>query len=161
MKTDTALRQQLADLLSGENAHANFDSAVKDVQPAIRGIHLPGSEHSLWETLEHLRIAQWDILEFSRNARHVSPTFPDGYWPKSAAPASGAEWDKSVEAFRRDLREMVALIKDESNDLYARIPHGNGQTLLREALLVADHNAYHIGQFVLLRRQLDDWHQSR
>src|SRR6476469_3633687 len=107
MKTDTALRQQLGDLLTGENAHANFESAVKDVPPAIRGLRLPGSQHTLWETLEHLRIAQSDILEFSRKSTHVSPPFPDGYWPTLSAPVSNAEWDESVEAFRRDLRELV------------------------------------------------------
>ena len=154
MKSDKVLRDHLIDLLSGENAHAGFDSAVDGVPGAIRGVRPAGSPHSLWETLEHLRIAQWDILEFSRDPKHVSPEFPSGYWPKTAAPPSDADWTKSVKAFRNDLREMIALIKDESNDLFAPIAHGSGQTLLREALLVADHNAYHIGQFMLLRKVL-------
>lgn len=157
MNQDQPLRQQLVGLLTGEHAHAGFESALKDVPESIRGARPAGVDHSLWELLEHLRIAQWDILEFSRHAKHVSPEFPSGYWPKSPAPASDAEWDKSVKAFRRDLGEMVALIQDEKNDLFARIPHGSGQTLLREALLVADHNAYHLGQFVQLRKSLDAW----
>jgi hypothetical protein len=157
MNQDQALRQHLVDLLTGEHAHAGFESAVKDVPKPIRGARPAGVDHSLWELLEHLRIAQWDILQFSRHAKHVSPEWPSGYWPKSAAPATDAEWNKSVKTFRHDLGEMVALIKDAKNDLFARIEHGSGQTLLREALLVADHNAYHIGQFVQLRKSLDAW----
>ena len=155
MKPDTALRKHLVDLLGGENAHASFDSAVDGVPAAIRGVRAEGSPHSLWETLEHLRIAQWDILEFSRDPKHVSPEFPSGYWPKTPAPPGDADWNRSVKAFQHDLREMIALIGDESNDLFSPIPHGTGQTLLREALLVADHNAYHVGQFMLLRRLLE------
>ena len=157
MNHDQPLRQHLVDVLTGEHAHAGFESAVKEVPKALRGARPEGVDHSLWELLEHLRIAQWDILEFSRHAKHVSPDFPSGYWPKSPAPESDGAWDKSIKAFRRDLAEMVALIKDEKNDLFARIPHGSGQTLLREALLVADHNAYHLGQFVQLRKSLDAW----
>ena len=157
MDSDASLRKHLVDLLTGEHAHANFESAIKDLPATIRGVRPPGSEHSLWETLEHLRIAQWDILEFSRDARHVSPEWPSGYWPKSPAPASDKEWDKSVKAFRDDLQAMAKLVEDPSNDLFAKIPHGTGQTLMREALLVADHNAYHLGQFVLLRRLLHSW----
>jgi len=155
--TMNELRKHLVELLTVEHAHPGVDSAVKDVPKAIRGVRPNGSPHSLWELLEHLRIGQWDILEFSRDAKHVSPPWPAGYWPKSPAPASDDEWDKSVNAFRHDLREMAALVSDEKNDLFAKIPHGTGQTLLREALLVADHNAYHLGQFVLLRKQLDAW----
>jgi DinB family protein len=157
MNQDQALRQHLVELLTSEHAHAGFESAVKDIPKSIRGARPAGMDHSPWELLEHLRIAQWDILEFSRDAKHVSPDFPSGYWPKSPAPESDAEWDKSVNAFRRDLSKMVALIKDAKSDLFARIPHGSGQTLLREALLVADHNAYHLGQFVQLRKLLDAW----
>ncbi len=157
MNPDSSLRKHLVDLLTGQNAHANFESAIKDVPPGIRGVRPPGAEHSLWETLEHLRIAQWDILEFSRDPGHVSPEWPSGYWPASPAPAEDKEWDRSVQSFRDDLRAMAALVEDESNDLHATIPHGSGQTLLREALLVADHNAYHVGQFVQLRQLLDAW----
>lgn len=157
MNTDAALRKHLVDLLTKENAHAGFDSAVEDVPSKIRGVRPPESAHSLWETLEHLRIAQRDILEFSRNAKHKSPEWPLAYWPKSPSPANDEEWRDSIQSFRDDLAAMVALIEDSSTDLFAKIPHGSGQTILREALLVADHNAYHIGQFVLLRRLLDSW----
>ena len=112
----------------------------------------------VWRLLEHMRIAQWDILEFTRDPKHVSPEFPAGYWPSAPAPAMEGDWDKSVEAFRADLDAMAALVANESADLFARIPHGDGQTILREALLVADHNAYHLGEFVLLRRLLGAWH---
>ena len=152
MNHDRALRQHLIDLLTGENAHIGFDSAIKDLPETARGKRPQGADHSPWEVLEHLRIAQWDILEFSRNAKHVSPKWPAGYWPESPEPPSGKAWNESVEAFRGDLREMVQLIENEATDLYARIPHGEGQTILREALLVADHNAYHVGQLVLLRK---------
>jgi hypothetical protein len=104
-----------------------------------------------------MRIAQWDILEFSRDPKHVSPEWPGGYWPKTKAPASAQAWTKSVRAFQSDLKEMCKLVADESTDLFARIPHGDGQTILREALLVADHNAYHIGELVLVRRLLGAW----
>ena len=110
-----------------------------------------------WRLLEHLRMAQWDILEFSRNAKHKSPKWPEGYWPDGDAPPNSAAWDASVAAFRRDLVEMEKLVKDPSKDLFDPIPHGQGQTLLREALLVADHNSYHVGQLILLRRLLGAW----
>lgn len=151
------LRQHLLDLLTGEGAHAGFESALKDVPSAIRGKRPKGAEHSPWEILEHMRIAQWDILEFVRNPKHVSPEFPAGYWPTTEAPPNEDAWEKSIRAFRRDLAAVADLVKDESTDLLAPIPHADGKTLLREALLVADHNAYHLGQFVLLRRLLGAW----
>jgi len=123
----------------------------------LRGKRPKGAEHSPWEILEHLRIAQWDILEFSRNASHESPSWPGGYWPATAAPPDDGAWDKSVRAFRRDQKAVCDLIADPKTDLYARIPHGTGQTILREALLVADHNAYHVGQLILVRRLLGAW----
>jgi hypothetical protein len=109
--------------------------------------------------LEHLRIAQWDILEFSRNPKHVSPKFPEGLWPQGDGPPNSQAWDRSVAAFRADLRAMQELVRDPSTDLFAPLPHGDGQTVLREALLVADHNAYHLGQLVLLRRGLGAWYR--
>ena len=154
---DAAMREHVINLLKGGNAHADFEAAVKDIPAGLRGNRPKGAEHSLWEVLEHLRIAQWDILEFARNPQHKSPDFPTGYWPAGPAPASEKEWDKSVHSFREDLKAMCALVADESTDLCARIPHGNGQTILREALLTADHNAYHLGQMVLLRRVLGAW----
>jgi len=154
---DLLLRQHLLDLLAGGRAHATFDAAVKNLPVALRGKRPRGAEHSPWEVLEHLRIAQWDILEFSRNAAHQSPAWPRGYWPVTPAPPGKSAWDKSVRAFRRDLKAMCDLVADPSTDLYARIPHGDGQTILREALLVADHNAYHLGELVLVRRLLGAW----
>ena len=157
MANDASLRQHLISLLTGGNAHVSFDDAVKNLPVELRGKRPKGAEHSPWELLEHLRIAQWDILEFSRDAKHVSPEWPDGYWPKTQAPPDEKAWDKSVRAFRRDLKAMCDLVADEKTDLYTRIPHGDGQTLLREALLTADHNAYHVGQLVLVRKLLGAW----
>jgi hypothetical protein len=156
-KNDAALREHLVKLLTEAQAHATFDNAVKGLPVELRGKVPKGAEHSPWQLLEHLRIAQWDILEFSRNAKHESPKWPEGYWPKEKAPADDKEWDKSVRAFKRDLKEIVELVSDEKTDLFAKIPHGEGQTILREVLLVADHNAYHVGQLVLLRRLLGSW----
>jgi uncharacterized damage-inducible protein DinB len=156
-KNDAALREHFVKLLTEAQAHATFDDAVKGLDPKLRGKVPQGAKHSPWQLLEHLRIAQWDILEFSRNAKHASPTWPDDYWPKETAPADEKAWDKSVRAFKQDLKEMVELIKDEKTDLFAKIPHGDGQTVLREALLIADHNAYHVGQMVLLRILLGAW----
>lgn len=154
---DKLLREHVVYLLGRGGAHVHFDAAVKDFPAALRGAKAAGLPHTAWQLLVHLRIAQWDILEFSRNAKHVSPDWPSGYWPKSEAPPDDAAWEKSVSDFRRDLRAMVALVKDPRTDLCARIAHGDGQTILREALLVADHNAYHLGQIVDLRRALGTW----
>ncbi|HEV3485313.1 MAG TPA: DinB family protein, partial [Vicinamibacterales bacterium] len=151
---DRTLRDHLVKLLDSDQAHLRFDDAVRDFPPALRGVRPEGGPHSAWELLEHLRITLWDILEFTRDAQHVSPEFPDGYWPSSAAPPTERAWDESVAAFRRDLRAMAGIAADSSIDLYARIPHGDGQTVLREILLVADHNAYHLGQLVMVRRLL-------
>ncbi|HEY1805492.1 MAG TPA: DinB family protein [Terracidiphilus sp.] len=152
-----ALRQHLLELLHGGHAHANFDTAVRGLPPALRGKRPRGAEHSPWEILEHLRIAQHDILEFSRDPGHESPDWPSGYWPATAAPPDAKAWDKSVRAYRRDLNAMCDLIGNSRTDLFGRIPHGSGQTVLREALLAADHNAYHLGQLVLVRRLLGAW----
>jgi hypothetical protein len=160
MPNDQALRKHVVSLLKSQEAHADFEAAIKDFPSALRGKRPQGAEHSAWELLEHLRIAQWDILEFSRRADHQSPEFPKGYWPGTQTPPNDAAWSKSVEAFRKDLRDLCALVGDESKDLFAKIQHGSGQTLLREALLAADHNAYHIGQLVLLRRLLRAWPAS-
>jgi hypothetical protein len=154
---DTALRQHLLDLLTGSNAHADFDAAVKDLPAALRGQRPHGAEHSAWELVEHLRIAQEDILDFSRNPKYKERPFPSGYWPASAAPPDDKAWEKSVRAFRKDLKSFCALVSDPKIDLYTKIPHGSGQTLLREALLIADHNAYHVGQLILVRRLLGAW----
>jgi hypothetical protein len=145
------------ELLRSKGAHADFDQAIEGLPEGLRGARVKEVPFTPWRLLEHLRLAQWDILEFSRDPRHKSPKWPEGYWPDGDAPPSAAAWDSSVTGFRRDLAEMVKLVKDPSNDLFTPIPHGKGQTLLREALLVADHNSYHIGQLILLRRLLGAW----
>ncbi len=155
--SDAALREHLVNLLTKGQAHATFDDAVADLAPELRGKVPKGAEHSPWQLLEHLRLAQWDILDFSRNPKYESRKWPDEYWPREKAPADEKAWDKSVRAFKQDLKEIVALVEDPKTDLFAKIPHGDGQTILREAMLVADHNAYHVGQLVLVRRLLDAW----
>ena len=157
MANDKALRQHVVNLLKNSEAHANFDSVVERLPADLRGKRPKGVEHSPWEVLEHLRIAQWDILEFSRNPHHQSPEFPRGYWPATPAPPDEGAWNKSTQSFRKDLEALCGLVADESTDLFAKIPHGDGQTILREALLAADHNAYHLGELVLLRRLLGAW----
>lgn len=157
MSSEKALRDQLVKLLCSTEAHADFEAAIRDIPEEVRGKRPKGADHSPWELLEHLRIAQWDILEYVTNPKHKSPDFPGGYWPKSSAPASADEWDKSIHSFRKDLKRMCDLVASESTDLYAKIPHGEGQTILRQALLTADHNAYHIGQLVLVRKLLASW----
>ncbi len=156
-QNDKSLRDHLRYLLTDGGAHLKFEEAVKDLPPELRGTRPEGIPHSPWELLEHMRIAQWDILEFSRNPKHVSPEFPSGYWPATQAPPTNSAWDESVKAFTADLQAMAKLVTDESTGLFARIPHGDGQTILREALLIADHNAYHLGQLVLARRLLGAW----
>jgi hypothetical protein len=157
MNDDKALREHVLYLLRGGGAHLNFDAAIADLAAALRGAKVPGVPHTPWRLLEHLRIAQWDILEFSRNPRHVSPPFPDGYWPKGDAPPDAAAWDRSVAAFRSDLQAMEDLVANPATDLFTSLAHGDGQTILREALLIADHNAYHLGQLVVVRRALGAW----
>ncbi|HEX8352366.1 MAG TPA: DinB family protein [Pyrinomonadaceae bacterium] len=152
---DRALREHLLYLLRGGGAHVKFEEALKDFPAELYNARTAGVPYTPWQLLEHMRVAQWDILEFSRSAAHVSPDWPEGYWPDKSFEAGTDDWRRSVGRFREDLREVEALVEDESNDLYAAIPHGEGQTLLREALLVADHNAYHLGALVTLRRALE------
>jgi len=154
---DAALRKHLIELLRGRGAHADFDEAVDGLPEALRGARVKELPFTAWRLLEHLRLAQWDILEFSRDAKHKSPPWPEGYWPEGDAPPNSAAWDASVAACKRELAEMEKLVRDPSNDLFAPIAHGQGQTLLREAMLVADHNSYHVGQLILLRRLLGAW----
>lgn len=156
-KNDKALREHLIYLLNGGGAHATFDTVIEGLPVAVRGKRPPGATHSPWEILDHMRLAQWDILEFIRDPKHISPIWPSGYWPKTQATPNTKEWSKSVKAFRSDLHAMCQLVASETTDLYSRIPHGEGQTILREALLVADHNAYHLGELVLVRRLLGKW----
>jgi hypothetical protein len=154
---DQSLREHLVYVLEGGGAHAKFDEVIAEFPAALSGKKIAELPYTAWSLLEHLRIAQWDIVEFSRNPKHVSPAFPAGYWPKQDAPPTAKAWDESVRSFRQDLKEMVALVRDPKIDLYQRLPWGDGQTVLREALLVADHNAYHLGQLVTLRRLLGTW----
>jgi hypothetical protein len=154
---EQSLRRHLLDLLAGGGAHAKFDDVIKGLPPKLRGEKPAKFPHSPWMLLEHLRLAQWDILEFSRKPKHVSPPWPAGYWPKKPAPANAAAWNKSIQQFRRDLKAMQRLVANPKTDLFARIPWGDGQTILREALLVADHNAYHLAQLLDVRRLLGTW----
>jgi hypothetical protein len=151
------LREQLIYLLKGGGAHVHFEDALNGFPTNLRGTFAKGLPHTAWQLLEHARIAQWDILEFSRNPKHVSPDFPAGYWPKTPAPSNDADWENSVAQFRRDLAAMVRLVKNPRTDLFKKIPHGDKQTVLREALVLADHNSYHLGQLVYLRRALGAW----
>lgn len=157
MDPHQSLRKELDRLLSGKGAHADFDAAVAGLAPKLRGVRPEGAPHSAWELLEHLRIAQWDMLEFSLDPKHVSPEWPEGYWPKSAEPDSATAWEHSVKEFQRDLKAMRELVSDPKSDLLTPFPHGKGQTLLREALQMADHNAYHVGELIFLRRVLGAW----
>ena len=151
---DKSLREHLLYLLREGGAHAGFDAAVGDWPVQLAGVKVANFPHTAWMLLEHLRLAQSDILEFSRNPKHVSPSWPDGYWPASETPPSEKAWKASVSAFKKDLRAMEQLVADRKSDLFAKIPWGDGQTILREALLVADHNAYHVGQLVMLRKSI-------
>jgi DinB superfamily len=154
---DDSLRQQIIDLLRGGNAHAKFDQVIAGIPAKMRGRKAPGLPHSPWMLIEHIRIAQWDILEFSRNRKHASPKWPEGYWPKSEAPASATAWTNSIKKIRQELKAMESLVKNSKTDLFAKIPWGDGQTILRQALLIADHNAYHLAQLVDVRRVLGIW----
>jgi uncharacterized damage-inducible protein DinB len=157
MIDEKALRAQLVTLLDFNEAHVPFDRAVKGIPPRLRGALPQGAEQSLWQLLEHLRIAQADILEFCRSSTYKEKQWPADYWPKLLGPRSGAAWTRSIAAYRRDRKAMQRLAANTRIDLLAAIPHGAGQTYLREILLVADHNAYHIGQIVALRRRLGIW----
>ena len=157
MTKDRLLRDHLLFLLRGGGAHIHFEDFITGFPIKLINSQIEGVPYTPWQVVEHMRIAQWDILEFSRNPKHVSPQWPEGYWPKTEAPPRKTDWSKSVRACRADLKAMQDLVADRSSDLLARIPHGDGQTLLREALLVADHNSYHLGQIILLRRLLEIW----
>jgi hypothetical protein len=154
-------RKWLLWLLDGGGAHAKFDEVVGGLPAALQGAKPTGLPYSAWQLLEHMRLAQADILEFSTNAQYQEREWPADYWPKDEKPRAGGTWDESVRAFRADLRGMQDLIANPRTDLHAAIPWGNGQTLLREALLLADHNAYHLGEIVLVRRLLDAWQRAR
>jgi len=153
MDDQKVLREHIIELLNGRSAHIDLAAALKGFPTNEFNTRIKNSPHTAWELLEHIRLAQSDILEFSRNATHVSPDFPDGYWNRSIA--SAEDWKRSVKQVLEDLQAIRDLISDENTDLFAKFPYGTGQTLLREALLVADHNAYHLGQIMLIRRILE------
>ena len=157
MDHDALLREQLVKLMSSGEAHADYDKSVADMPVELRGKTPKGAEHSAWQLVEHLRITLHDILDFSRNPDYQGLEWPKEYWPKSPAPPDDGAWDKSIVDFHHDLKEMGDLVSDKSTDLYAKISHGDGQTILREALLIADHTAYHLGQLVMVRRLLGAW----
>ena len=154
---ETRLRRQLRDELGASHAHAGFEKAFAGLPPEHRGALVPGQPHTIWRLLEHLRLAQWDILEFSRGPEHRSPRWPEGYWPEADAPADDAEWERALAACRADLAAFCELLDDPRRDLHEPFSWGEGQTLLREALVILDHNAYHVGQVVLLRQILGSW----
>jgi hypothetical protein len=160
MKGDALVREQLQRVLEWEDAHAGFDTAVAGIPAEARGKRPAGLPHSPWELLEHLRRTQQDILEFCVNPKYEERTWPDDYWPESPAPPSAKAWDESVKQFREDRKSLQKLAADTSIDLGAKIPHGSGQTYLRELVLVADHSSYHIGELVLTRRALGAWKKS-
>ena len=152
---DGALRDHLVALLEGGHAYMKVEEILGGFPASLGSARIEGVAHTPWRLLEHIRIAQWDIVEFSKHASHVSPEFPGGYWPDSETPPDEEAWGKSADAVRQNLQSMVDLVRDPATDLFAPIPHGDGQTVLREALLVADHNAYHFGQLMMLRRALE------
>ena len=158
--SDRVLRHHLTYLLTDGGAHAKFEDVIAAIPAKLRGQTPAAMPHSPWMLLEHMRIAQWDILEFSRNPKYKSPEWPKSYWPPTEAPPNPTAWDESVKNIRKDLKSLENLIANPKTDLFAKIPWGDGQTILREALLVADHNAYHLGQLVDVLRLLGAWSKA-
>ncbi|MDX1614918.1 MAG: DinB family protein [Candidatus Promineifilaceae bacterium] len=158
---DEALRQHLLNLLDGRGAHMTFDQAVVEFPPEAMNRQPPNVPYTPWHLIEHLRIAQWDILQFVRDPEHDSPAWPDGYWPERSATTDTAGWDASLTAFRSDLEAMKEIVRDRDVELTAELPHAPGYTYLREVLLVADHNAYHVGEFAILRQVMGTWPDQR
>ena len=156
-QTRQTLVAELLSLLAGGNAHVTFEDACADLTPALWNQYVPAAPHTIWQLVEHVRIAQADILAFCLDAGYESPEWPAGYWPAPAAPADETAWQAALTHIARDQERLMALLQDPATDLLTPLPHGTGQTILREALLVADHAAYHTGQIVLLRRQLGAW----
>jgi hypothetical protein len=149
------LIDELVHLLQGGNAHANFKKAIADLPVGLRGAKPDKLPYSIWQLVEHIRLAQWDMLEFSRDSSHQSPEWPEGYWPKEPEPKDDAAWNHSVKQIDQDLDELIGLVK--KGDLFKKIPHGDGQNILREALQAADHTAYHIAEIIVIRRLLGAW----
>jgi len=160
MEIGDVVREQLLDLLRGGNAHMDFTEAIDHFPLELINAQLPTSDYTPWRLLEHIRIAQWDILEFIRDAQHVSPAWPKGHWPPEGKMAGPSEWEQTIARFRRDLQDMQALVEDTHTDLLASLPHAPGYTILREVLVLADHNAYHLGEFALMRQVIGAWSQT-
>jgi hypothetical protein len=154
MINEKAVREHVLELLEGKSAHIDLESGLKDFPLGRINDNVGGSPHTAWQLLEHIRIAQWDILDFCTNPDYIEMKWPDAYWPRDEGTTDS--WQGSVKQIFDDLQAMRDLVTDEKNDLFAKIPHGDGQTILREALLVADHNAYHLGQLVLVKKMLTD-----
>jgi hypothetical protein len=159
--SDDPLRDHLSRLLQWEDAHLSFEAAVAGIGPELRALRPVGIPYSAWQLVEHMRITQRDILAFCRDPAYEEPEWPAGYWPESPQPPSENAWQQSIDGFLTDRAEMVRMVTDGSLDLFMEIPHGAGQTYLREVLLVADHTSYHLGELVLLRRSLGAWPSSR
>lgn len=157
MVSDQNLREHLLWLLEGGAAHVHVENVINNFPAEFIGVKPPDFPHTAWQILEHMRIFQWDILEFCLKADHISPKFPQGYWPRTNTPRDAAQWDTTIAGFRNDLAALIGMAKNPNIDLFSPIPHGSGQTYLREILLVADHNSYHLGQLVTLRRMLNIW----
>ena len=151
-QSDDSIRKHVLYLLRTGGAHLSFEDFVGSFPPDLCNRKINGLPYTAWQVLEHMRLAQWDILEFSRDADHVSPEFPKGYWPEPEKLGTPALWQKTIDEFRNDLQQMEALVENPATDLYAKIAHGDGQTILREALLIADHNAYHLGALAVMAR---------
>ncbi len=161
MPDDTVLREQLLQLLDGRNAHQNFEDAVAEFPWQAINARPPNVPYTPWHLIEHLRIAQWDIVEFIRDPNHVSPRWPEGYWPARDAETDRQGWARTIASFRSDLDAMKSIVRDPDTDLTAEIAHAPGYTVLREVLVLADHNAYHIGEFAILRQVMDTWPAER
>ncbi len=161
MDTEKTIREQLLDLLGGGKAHMNFDEGVDRFPIKAANSNPPNSDYTPWRLLEHMRIAQWDILEFIRNPKHVSPPWPEGYWPREGKKADAKEWKKSVSGFRKDLTAMKRIVKDPKTKLLAPMAHAKDYTILREVLTLADHNAYHLGEFAMMREIMGTWAKKK
>jgi hypothetical protein len=158
--SDSNLREHLSTLLSAKWAHVDYDTAVSDIEPEFRGIVPNGAPWSLWQLIEHIRLAQFDILDFCRNPEYKELKWPDEYWPSKSEPPDDAAWNKSIDDYHADLADLKKMVADTSLDLDAKVPIGDGQTYLREFLVVADHTAYHVGEIVVVRRLLGQWTRS-
>ena len=161
MDSDKTVRSHLSSLLEGGNAHIKFEDVVKDFPISEINSNFPNVPYSPWGLVEHMRIAQWDILDFIRNPNYKEMEWPKDYWPAKGKKATKKDWETSIAIFKKDSKELQDMVNNSKTDLYSKIPHGTGQTLFREVLLVADHNAYHLGEFVLLKRAMGLWTEKQ